>query len=192
MIWLNVLKILSGFHQSIQVHHAFYSQNSFMASLLQNMSDITSVSPWWRVFARVEQNICTGVELQTSGPGLTRTENLSAAVKNKSSGDWKIYPDPDKHSKRAQMLPQCEQGLNFGRHLFMHTGKMLFYSHVTIKMWMCRTLSPGVLTGHAKITTVNREKCSHFLVTWTSHQALSPGRHMQNKQKRKSPLSADH
>ena len=57
------------------------------------MSDITSVSARWRVFARVEENICTGVELQTSGPGLgwrlTRTENLSAAVKNKSSGGRK-------------------------------------------------------------------------------------------------------
>ena len=83
-----------------------------MAPLIQNMSDITSVSARWRVFARVEENICTGVELQTSGPGLsglTRTENLSAAVKNKSSGGLKNISL--QHFKRAQMLPQYEQGL---------------------------------------------------------------------------------
>ena len=98
-----------------------------MAPLIQNMSDITSVSARWRVFARLEENICTGVELQTSGPGLsglTRTENLSAAVKNKSSGGLKnislqTFPE-------SSMLSQYEQGLNFCRHLFMQTGKCYF------------------------------------------------------------------
>ena len=85
MICLNVLnQTLDSISPSNM--HVIHTSVS-MASLIQNMSDITSVSARWRVFARVEQNICTGVELQTSGPGLTRTENLSAAVKNKSSGD---------------------------------------------------------------------------------------------------------
>ena len=143
--------------------------NLSMATLIQNMSDITSVSARWRVFARVEENICTGVELQTSGPGLsglTRTENLSAAVKNKSSGglkniSWQTFPESS-NVATVWAGPQLLQ-------TFIHADwQMLFLSHVTIKMWMCRALIPEVLTGHAKITA-NREKCSHFFVTWTSH-----------------------